>query len=70
MMHSSQHMNEILGLTYGRRISVWTVTESQKQLSEKMGVVIKDVIHVLNFTNMKSLARCTKILPRIHAFNL
>jgi len=42
----------------------------QKQLSEKMGVVMKDAIQVVNFTKVKSLARHTQMLPRIHAFNL
>jgi hypothetical protein len=45
-------------------------TEGQNQLSEKMGVVMKDVIQILNFTNVKSLVRYTQVLPRIHAFNL
>lgn len=31
-----------------------------------MDVVMKDVVQVVNFTNVKSLARCTQILRTIH----
>ena len=68
-MHSSQHMNEIQGQIM-EESSVWTATEGQKQLSEKMGVVMKDVFQAVNFTNVKSLARYTQMLPRTNTFNL